>query len=331
MLIGNGSVQHKSPTRFMAGSTTSAEPQLRAAFGKQGMLRNRFYQDMATNALKLYSLPEGAYAPVGTQRAGSAWMLPQTGGAMASRSLANGAGGVICNGNLGLPAAASLSGSGDITQALLALVVSAVASLSGSGTLTAGIIGKLEAAAALAGSGNLAGAAGALASMLAGLSGSGGAAGTPYASGSMSANIKGYGDLTPEGIRDSIWNALAANYNTTGTMGNKLNSAASGGVDYAALGAAVWEALTADHNTAGTFGAEVQAGGATAADVWAHSVEGGLTAEQLMRVMGAALAGKVAGADTGNITFTGVDGTTTRIDATVDGTGNRTTVTLNGA
>jgi len=82
MLIGNGSVLHKLPLRFIGGSTTSVEPQLRSAFGKAGMLRNRFYQDEQTTSFRLYSIPEGTYA-------GSAWMLPQMDGAMASINLAN--------------------------------------------------------------------------------------------------------------------------------------------------------------------------------------------------------------------------------------------------
>ena len=229
MLIGNGSVLHKIPVRFVGGSTTSVEPQLRAAFGKPGMLRNRFYQDGRTTSLKQYSIPEGTYAPVGTQIAGTAWMLPQTGGAMQSFNLILGTGSIAGTGSLGLPAAAGLSGSGDITQALLGLVVSAIANLSGSGSLTAGIVGKLEAVAALAGSGDLAGALGALASMTATVTGTGTAAGTPYASGSMGANIKGYSDLTPEGLRDAVWSAVLANYPVTGTAGKTLSSLSSGG------------------------------------------------------------------------------------------------------
>ena len=244
MLVGNRSTLLKSPGRFLSGGPVSV---MRSAFNTHGMMRGAY----GGNYNALSATPDGHLSP-------SAWVLPKTAGGMSSRNTINGAATATGNGNLGLPAAASLSGSGGITQALLALVVSAVANLSGSGTLTAGIIGKLEAAAALAGSGNLAGAAGALASMLVGLSGSGAAVGTPYASGSMSANIKGYGDLTPEGIRDSIWNALAANYNTAGTMGNKLNSAASGGVDYAALGEAVWAILLADANNPGSMGEFVQ-------------------------------------------------------------------------
>ena len=66
-------------------------------------------------------------------------------------------------------------------------------------------------------------------------------------------------------------------------------------------------------------------------DILDEVVEGGITLRQLTRIMAAALAGKSAGGGTATITFTGVDGTTTRITATVDANGNRTAMTLNGA
>ena len=60
----------------------------------------------------------------------------------------------------------------------------------------------------------------------------------------ITANIRGYGDLTPEGIRDSVWNAALANYQTTGSAGKTLSTASSGGVDLNALAAAVWAYAT---------------------------------------------------------------------------------------
>lgn len=84
MLLGNRTIFHKLPIRFLAGSTTTSHSQLRSGFGQAGMRRNRFYQDGATVALKTYSYPQGTYAPSGSQRAGSAYILPQKAGAMAS-------------------------------------------------------------------------------------------------------------------------------------------------------------------------------------------------------------------------------------------------------
>lgn len=67
----------------------------------------------------------------------------------------------------------------------------------------------------------------------------------PYAIGSMVGTTDVTTELTTDGIVDALWNAIAANYNAAGTMGNKLNTASSGGVDMNALAAAVVAALEA--------------------------------------------------------------------------------------
>lgn len=214
-LIGNRSVLHKSPGRFLSGTIASIE---RSNFSKAGQIANRF---QAMNMV-LAAAPSGHLSP-------SAWSMARTAGGLSSRSEINGAGAFAGAGALGLNALADLDGSGDIIFAGLALVVSAVASLVGSGSLTGDIVGKLEVAASLAGSGDLAGAMGALASLVADLSGSGALAGSPRADGYISANIRGYGDLTPEGIRDAVWAAALATINVPGTAGAAVQAAGGGG------------------------------------------------------------------------------------------------------
>jgi len=59
----------------------------------------------------------------------------------------------------------------------------------------------------------------------------------------MDALITSEGDLvTAKSCAEAVWSAVASAYNVSGTMGAKLNSAASGGVDYNALAEAVWDA-----------------------------------------------------------------------------------------
>jgi hypothetical protein len=65
----------------------------------------------------------------------------------------------------------------------------------------------------------------------------------------------------------------------------------------------------------------------TAADIWSHAVEGTYTAEEILRIMAAALAGKVSGADSSTIHFRDLTDTKDRITATVDAGGNRTAIT----
>jgi hypothetical protein len=70
----------------------------------------------------------------------------------------------------------------------------------------------------------------------------------------ITADITPFTELSPEGLAASVWNAVADAYNTSGTMGQKLNLASSGGVDYAALAAAVWESLATDYSQEETMG-----------------------------------------------------------------------------
>lgn len=66
-----------------------------------------------------------------------------------------------------------------------------------------------------------------------------------YAIGWMVATDDTTATLTVEAIVTGILEAMAADHNVAGTIGAKINSAASGGVDYAALAAAVVAALNA--------------------------------------------------------------------------------------
>lgn len=67
----------------------------------------------------------------------------------------------------------------------------------------------------------------------------------PYAIGHMAGSTEDSSVLTTQSIATAVWSALAAVNNDAGTMGAKLNTASSGGVDYAALADAVVAALEA--------------------------------------------------------------------------------------
>ncbi len=58
-----------------------------------------------------------------------------------------------------------------------------------------------------------------------------------------------------------------------------------------------------------------------------NGVETGKTVRQTMRILGAVLAGKASGARTGTESFTGLDGSTPRVQVTTDAAGNRTNAT----
>jgi len=58
----------------------------------------------------------------------------------------------------------------------------------------------------------------------------------------------------------------------------------------------------------------------------ADAVETDTTLRQAIRIMAAILAGKVSGAGSGDESFTGLDGSTPRVEVTTDAAGNRTDV-----
>jgi hypothetical protein len=97
-----------------------------------------------------------------------------------------------------------------------------------------------------------------------------------------------------------------------------------------AWGTGVWDTGAWD---TGAWGAGAETGASAAevvAALMAYEVETGVTFKEAIRYILAAVAGKVSGADSTTMTFdAGGNPGTTRITATVDASGNRTSVTLN--
>lgn len=77
--------------------------------------------------------------------------------------------------------------------------------------------------------------------------------------GNMSVNIDAGSRPSAFDIAQEIWQSQKTAYNSPGTMGNALNNASTGGVDYAALGLAVWDVLTDDMDLAGSAGEKLKA------------------------------------------------------------------------
>lgn len=227
------------------------------------------------------------YYPSGT------WVIPQKAGELSTYYNLVGTG-TISFANLagGKHGEATLTGSGTISNADLGLIVQLVAALTGLGTLSGSIIGQISAAASLTGTGTLSGNLGALGGLVAALTGSGTVAAAIQALGNMSADITTTGDLlTTSNVGPAVWSAIASENNTPLTMGEQLNNAGAGG------------------------------------NPWDQVIESGYTAQEILKLLAAVAAGKLSGAPNSPIQITGIDGTTIRVSATVDSSGNRTSVT----
>ena len=241
-LLGNYNVFLKCPVTNTGGDSTSGIVGLRSNWNVPGVSRNRFYGDnWLAGTADRFGVPSAYSSPY-------AWTLPPHSGGIGSNIGLQGIGTITGSGALGINIDATMAGSGDISSANLGLILSAVATLSGIGGLSADILGKLDGAATLAGSGDFSGSLGALAGAVATLAGTGSMTGSTTALANISADIfVNSGTATTVEIVDAVWNSLAVDYNTSGTMGNKLNGAGSAGDP--------WTTDLDSYTTPGTAGA----------------------------------------------------------------------------
>jgi hypothetical protein len=224
-----------------------------------------------------------------------AWHLSPKAGGLGSTNNLVGIAAVTPALSSGINVGATIAGVGDLTPPSLSLVTALASALAGTGAITADLAASLQLAASLAGSGDLTGSLGLIGWVVANLTGTGSITADARGTLSMSADITPFSELSPESLAAAVWNAIAASFNEAGTMGEKMNDAGS------------------------------------AANPWTEEIETGYTAEELLRLIASALLGKLDGAETTTITFRDVNDTIDRIVATVDGNGNRDTVTLDPA
>jgi len=242
MLLNNYSNFNTLPLKYCTGpnSLTSGGAGSQSNFAQSGRVRSRMMQDMTTIADEYYALPNGGYPSL-------TWFIPQKAGQIGSSNQIYGQG--ISAGTLagGLASFADLVGSGTITDGFLSLIADLAAALTGAGTIAppANLQALLNLFSDLTGSGAVTASINAIADVQAQLLGTGTLAVIPYAIGELAADITGQSVLSPQSLAAAVWNAIATQYNDSGTMGNKLNSAASGNIDYALLAAAVLQAMNA--------------------------------------------------------------------------------------
>ena len=154
------------------------------------------------------------------------------GGLISSSNTISGASSTSISMAMGLAAQSALSGSGNLTGGL-SLVIQLACGILAEGDISASLVGKLEMASALAGQGDLEASLGLIAFVVSEITGSGSVEGTFYGTASLAADISSLSTLSPENLAAAVWNSIAASFNTAGTMGAKMNSAASAGDPWA--------------------------------------------------------------------------------------------------
>lgn len=176
----------------------------------------------------------------------SAWVMPQKSGGLSSRYNITGSGSVAAAGQAGRNMDGTIAGSGGVDSSLtfLGLIVTIAATLgqvTGAGGISSATMSAISSLiATISGTSSVTATAAGLADLVAMLEGEGFVVPNNTALMDIGATLRGYSDLTPEGLRDAVWNAILTNYPDTGTAGNTLSLAGSGGVDYDTLATAVW-------------------------------------------------------------------------------------------
>lgn len=211
MLVGNYSVLHKSPNKYLTGTVGFND---RANWNKPGMMRSRG----AGNAMFAFdAIPAGFVA-------GKAFFAPRTAGRIVSRT--SFAVNVAASGASGLPGAAVASFA--ITGAAIGgLIAGGVANASFSINATASIAGLASGRASGSMVFDASATAGATAWGAANAVFTITASGQPYALGYMVASTVDSSVLTPQSVASAVWAATAGDNNNVGSMGEKLNDAGS--------------------------------------------------------------------------------------------------------
>jgi hypothetical protein len=118
-----------------------------------------------------------------------------------------------------------------------------------------------------------------------------------FATASMSADMSLENEFSPTKLAEAVWGALAATYNAAGTMGEKVNAAGSAG------------------------------------NPWTETIEGTLSANEVLRILLAVAAGKTTitpgSGDTATVTFRDVANSKDRLTVGMVGS-ERDTVTRDG-
>lgn len=241
MLLGNGFTRYGSLNKQFGGTSISGSNMATVeGYRLRASTRRNIFAGEAGMA-GVASVPNGARHPM-------VWLMPIKTGGLTSGGSIVGSGGASASAQSGYNIEAALTGSGDIPNTVsIGLIVSIAAALTASGGITNAQTQALASiVASITGSGSVAATAAGLARIAANIAGSGVITANNTALMSIAATIRGYGDLTPEGIRDSVWNAILANYPNAGTAGKALSTAGSGGVDINALVAAILAGAAAD-------------------------------------------------------------------------------------
>jgi hypothetical protein len=218
-LIGNRSVLHKSPGRFLSGTVASIE---RSNFCKAGQLASRF---QAVSPI-FGGIPSGHLAP-------SSWALPRTAGAV---SAINAALLSLTPAALNLAEGRNIAGASTFSFSLPGADLQLVVSATGTATFTFTPTGAL--AGALSATGTAAAAFTVSTSTLGAIVSAIGAGNvsltgtaTPRATGNLAGDITPFTELSPQNLAAAVWSSILETGYTAEELMRLLAAVAVGKTD----------------------------------------------------------------------------------------------------
>lgn len=218
MLLGNYSLLNKNPHKLVSslGNLNTG------SYWQPSACRGIYTSEADGGRMQYACVPTGTEPPY-------VIMFAPKGGELSATTYIRGEGSISGSLTLGKFMEADLTGLGELSGSL-SLITSLASDLSGSGTLTGDLSLTLGLAADLVGAGDISGALSLLVPLASSLSGSGVIVANLKGNSSMEADIYvNQSTATVNELVAGVWNALAADFNTSGTMGQKLNGAGSAG------------------------------------------------------------------------------------------------------
>jgi len=181
-----------------------------------------FDTNNTTSPVKNSSLPTGTQPPY-------SWILAIKGGELSSTTGLTGTGAIAPTMYISRALAATIGGVGAV-EGSLSLLSQLATALAGVGALQGDMSLGLSLSTTLAGTGALTPTMSLLVGMIANLTGSGAITANLTGIARLEASIfVNSGTATVNELVEGVWSAVAANNNTAGTMGEKLNDAGSAG------------------------------------------------------------------------------------------------------
>lgn len=232
MLLNNYSVRNLTPGKEIGASTNP-----------WGLFRESTLRGMYMGEANITDVSNRASLPNGYGQ--DAWLMAPKAGGMSTSNL-RGTGNLSGNGVAGLGGVLVMAGTG-VFEATGGLLAGLEVTMAGSGDLTLMGGGLLQAVMALVGSGAMTNVLGATAGLTLSMAGFGTMTLAPKGTAEMELTIYvNQSEATVDQIVAGVWNALAAEYNLTGTMGEAMNGAGSAGNP--------WITDLSAYNTANTAG-----------------------------------------------------------------------------